>query len=178
MAGSAGHGSLTRLVPHSDFLGLTGRALRRRDRTGVAVAVVAAGLEEITGTGGIRDRPACDQVLHAAAEQILAAPGPADAAALAGRGELVILCGDLRGSGETDTIVRRIRDVMARCLDVGGVSLSVVTAAGVAMASSPDDTAETLIAGACRAMRAAKQPQAAMAAGISRGLPCPPRGSC
>jgi diguanylate cyclase (GGDEF)-like protein len=153
-------GSLTRLVPGSDFLNLARRALRHRHKTGAAVAMVAVGVEEITGTGpgAATARPAGDQVLCAAASGILAAPGPADAAALVGGGEFAILCGGLRDSGETDAIVRRIHEVTAQPLDVGGQPCCVTMATGVAMASSPEDTAETLIAAASRAMHAAKQP--------------------
>jgi diguanylate cyclase (GGDEF)-like protein len=147
-----------RLVPGSDFLDLARRALRHRHKTGAAVAMVAVGVEEITGTGGVTAQPAGDQVLCAAARRILAAPGSADAAALVGGGEFAILCGDLRDSGEADAIVRRIREVAARPLDVGGQPSCVAMVTGVAMASSPEDTAETLIAAASRAMHAAKQP--------------------
>jgi GGDEF domain-containing protein len=165
------HGSAGRLVARGDFLNLAGRALRRRKWTGAAVAVVAVGLEDVTGTSATTGQPASDQVLRAAGERILGAVGPADVAALAGSGEVAILCGDLRDPGEAHTIVRRIREAMAQSLDVGGVSFSVVTATGVAVASAPGDSAETLISAAARAMRAARGVQAT---GLQASTPASP----
>lgn len=81
-----------------------------------------------------------------------------DAAAVTGNGELVILCGQLTGSGEADPIVRRVRDIMDCPVEVGRVPVRVVSASGVAMASSPQDTAEALVATAGRAMRAQRNP--------------------
>jgi hypothetical protein len=98
--------------------------------------------------------PADDALLDAAAELIAENPGPGEAVAVTGSGELVILCGQLGGSGEADPVVRRARDIAGRPVQVGGVPVPVVPASGVAMASCPQDAAEALVATAGRAMRA------------------------
>jgi GGDEF domain-containing protein len=145
------------LVPPGDFLALAQRALVRRSWTGADVAVVAVGIEEAAG-GSANGRPAGDALLGAVAELVLADPRVGDAAAVTGNGELVILCGQLTGSGEADPIVRRVRDIMGCPVEVGRVPVRVVSASGVAMASSPQDTAEALVATAGRAMRAQRNP--------------------
>lgn len=105
-----------------------------------------------------------DALLGAVAELILADPQVGDAAAVTGNGELVILCGQLTGSAEADLIVRRVRDVMGCPVEVGSVPVPVVSVSGVAMASSPQDTAEALMATAGRAMRAQRNPAGGVSA--------------
>jgi GGDEF domain-containing protein len=141
------------LVPRGELLAMAGRALERRLRSGAAVVVVAAGLDDVTGNG----RPAHDDVVRAAAADILAAPGPAEAGALLGNGELAILCPAVRGSGDADPLVQRIYQVTAHPVRADGLPFSVTAAAGLAMASCPRDTADTLIAAARQAMRAARK---------------------
>jgi GGDEF domain-containing protein len=153
MADRAASGPRALLVSPGDFLVLAQRALVRRGRTGADVAVIAVGVEEAAG-GSACGRLAGDALLAAVAELILAGSPVGDAAAVTGNGELVILCGQLTGSAEADPIVRRVRDIMGCPVAVGGVPVRVVSASGVAMASSRQDTAEALVATAGRAMRA------------------------
>jgi GGDEF domain-containing protein len=137
------------------FLNRANAALRRRVRTGAEVAVVAGSAVRIGDVHGSASGPAADQVAKAVAAWVLAAPGPADSAVLMGGGEFAILCRGVRESWETDGVVRRIRDAMARRFEAGGELAAVATTAGVAMASSSGDTAEDLITAARRAMLAA-----------------------
>lgn len=145
------------LVSVACFLNRADVALRRRARTGAEVAVIVAGAVGVSNARCSASGPAADEVARAVADLVLAAPGPADSAVLMGGGEFAILCRGVRESRETDAVVRRIRDAMARRFEVGGEPVSVATAAGVAMASSPEDTAGGLIAAARRAMVAARQ---------------------
>lgn len=153
MADRAARGPRVLLVSPGDFLIHAQRALVRRGRTGTDVAVVAVGIEEAAG-GSADGRPAGDALLAAVAELILADSLVGDAAAVTGNGELVILCGQLTGSAEADPIVRRARDIMGHPVEVGRVPVRVASVSGVAMASSPQDNAEALVAAAGRAMRA------------------------
>ena len=146
-----------RLVPRGELLALAGRALERRLRSGAAVLVVAAGLDDATGNGVLPARPAQDRVVRAAAADILAVPGPAEAGALLGNGELAIVCTAVQGSGDADPLVQRIYQVTAHPVQAGGRPVSVTAATGLAMASSARDTADTLIAAARQAMRAARE---------------------
>lgn len=145
------------LVSANCFLNRANVALQRRVRADAAVAVVVVGAAEIGSGRGPSGGPAADEVVRAVAEWVLAPPSPADSAVLMGGGEFAILCGGVRDSSQTDTIVRRIRDAMARHFEVDGRRVSVATAAGLAMACRPEDTAGGLIAAAHRAMRAARQ---------------------
>lgn len=167
MADRAGPRPGVPLVSPDDFLALTDRALARRRQTGADVAVVAVGVEEAVGADGAGSQPAGDALLSAAAEWILASLGPGDAAAITGRGEVVILCGQLAGSWEADPIVRRARDIAGGPVAVGRVPVPVASVTGVAMASSPQDTAEALVITAGRAMRAQR-------ATVQKDLSCPP----
>jgi GGDEF domain-containing protein len=155
MAVRAVAGPSAPLVSVSCFLNRASVVLQRRVRAGAAVAVVVAGVAETGRIRGSAGGPAADEVVRAVAEWVLALPGPADSAVLMGGGEFAILCGGVRDSAETDTIMRRIRAAMARHFEVGGGPVSVATAAGLAMASRPEDTAQGLIAAARRAMRVA-----------------------
>jgi GGDEF domain-containing protein len=171
------------LVSLPTFLSRVNLALRRVP-AGWAVAVIAGDVAEITRVRGSPRGPAAEEAAQAVARWVLATAGPADAAALVGGGEFAILCGGVRESGETDTIVRRIRDAMTRTFDVAGAPVSVATATGVAIAS-PEDTAERLIAAAARAMRVARQwdapgrvmPARAYRAPVAVPLPRVPSGN-
>jgi GGDEF domain-containing protein len=152
------------LVARGELLAMAGRALERRLRSGAAVVVVAAGLDDVTGNGNhhhhhllLPGGPAQDEVVRAAAADILAVPGPGEAGALLGNGELAILCTAVQGSGDADPLVQRIYQVTAHPVRADGLPFSVTAATGLAMASSARDTADTLIAAARQAMRAARQ---------------------
>ncbi len=152
------------LVSPDDFLALAERALARRRQTGADVAVVAVGVEEADGASATGRRPAGDALLSAVAELILAGPGPADAAAITCRGEVVILCGQLAGSWEADPVVRWASEMTGCPVPVGGVPVPAVSASGMAMASCPQDTAAALVTAAARAMRAQRPALAGRAA--------------
>jgi GGDEF domain-containing protein len=146
-----------RLVPCGELLAMAGQALERRLRSGAAVLVVAAGLDDVTGNGALPRGPAQDRVVQAAAADILAVPGPAEAGAVLGNGELAILCAAVQGSGDADPLVQRIYQVTAHPVRAGGLPVSVTAATGLAMASSARDTADTLVSAARQAMRAARK---------------------
>ena len=150
------------LVSLDDFLALAEQALARRHRTGTDVALVAVGVEEADGAAG--SWPADAALLGAVAELILASPGPGDAAAVTGRGEVVILCGQLAGSWEADPVVRRAQEITGCPVAVGRAPVPVVSVSGVAMASGPQDTAAALVTAAGQAMRAQRAALAGRAA--------------
>lgn len=154
MADRAVCGPRALLVSPADFLVLAQQALARRDRTGAELAVVAVGIEEADSPGSVTDRPGGHALLGAVAELILSGLVVADAAAVTGSGELVILCGRLGSSGEADPIVRRAQDMAGLPMQADKVPVRVLSASGVAMASAPQDTAEQLVATAVGAMRA------------------------
>jgi Diguanylate cyclase, GGDEF domain len=165
MAGWGGSSEPPSLVAFDIFVKLAGRALRRGDRTGAAVAMVAVGLAEMAGANGGPRRVARAEVARAAAGLILEEPGPATAAALTASSELMILCGDVADSAHADAVVRRIHRLAGQPVEAAGMPVLVAAATGVAMASRPGETAETLIDAAGRAMRAAWQPGQAKPAG-------------
>ncbi len=141
-------GPLARFVPRSDFLNLAGRALRRRNWSGAAVAVLVTRIEAITGAGRTCSQLTSEQILSTACERILSATGPADAATRISSHEIAILCGDLGGPDEAGALASAISDAMAQPFEAGGTTFSVTTGTGLAIASAPSDTAETLLSAA------------------------------
>jgi hypothetical protein len=137
MVAQAAPGPSAPLLSLGCFVSRANWSLRRQVPDDRAVAVVLAGVAEIGGLRGSPGGPAADETVRAVAEWVLAAPGPADSAVLMGGGEFAILCGGVRESSETDTIIRRARDAMAWHFEVGGAPVPVATATGMAMASSP-----------------------------------------
>lgn len=142
-----GHGPLARLVRYREFVTLAGRALRRARCDGTHVAVVAVSLQ---GTANARNgavRPDGDAVTRAVAQRILGAVGPAGVAAQVGRNEFAILYGDVRGPDDAGIAASRVHEAVAQPLEFeGGTCLSLVALTGFALASSPSETAEALIA--------------------------------
>jgi hypothetical protein len=142
----AADGSPWRLVRRSEFVSLIARALRRSRWTGAVVAVVAADLNGRSGS-----QPG-DQATLAAARQVLAAGWPAAAGAIVSRNEFAVLCDDLRDPGDVSMLAARLRESARPAAAAASVGWPLRTGVALALA---DDTAETLIARACRAMRAA-----------------------
>jgi len=155
-------GPLARLVRHSEFVTLTGRALRRARCDGTHVAVVAVSLQSIATSGNGAGRPDGDAVMRAAAERILGAVGPAGVAAQVGCRQFAILYGDVRSPDDPGIAASRVREAVARPLEVqGGTCPPLAAVTGSALASSPSETAEALIARACLTVRSARTDQPA-----------------
>lgn len=136
-------GSPWRLVCRSEFVDQIALALRRSHWTGAVVAVVAADLKGLGAAGG-----ADEEAALTAARQVLAAGWPTAVGAVVSRDEFAVLCGDLRDHGGVGA-ARAAMGQSARPHAAEPAPPPLRT--GVALASA-DDTAETLIARACRAM--------------------------
>jgi GGDEF domain-containing protein len=157
-----GHGPLARLVRRSEFVTLAGRALRRARCDGTHVAVVAISLDGTATARHGAGQPDDDAMMRTVAERILGAVGPAGVAAQVGHGEFAILYGDGRSPDAAGIAASRVHEAVAQPLEVeGGWCLSLVALTGFALASSPSETAESLIARACLAARSARMDQSA-----------------
>lgn len=155
------HGPLARLVRRSEFVTLAGRALRRGCCDGYHVAVVAVSFDgTATAPNGV-GQPHDDAVTRAVAERILGAVGPAGVAAQVGRCEFAILCGDVRSPDDAGIAASRVHEAVVQPLELEGVRLSLAALTGFALASSPSETAEALIARACLIVRSARLDQSA-----------------
>jgi GGDEF domain-containing protein len=153
------HGRLARLVRHSEFVTLAGRALRRARCDGTHVVVVAVSLQGTATQRNGAGPPDDDAVMRATAERILGAVGPAGVAARVGPSEFAILYGDVRSTDDAGIAASRIHEALAQPLQVEGISLPLAALTGFALASSPGETAEALIARACRTARLARLDQ-------------------
>jgi len=139
-------GSAWRLVRRSEFVNQIARALRRSHWTGAVVAVVAADLNGLRAAEGLANGAAL-----AAARQVLAAGWPAAVGAVVSRDEFAVLCSDLRDPSGVSATTRATMGQFALPPADAAASPRPPLRTGVALASA-DDTAETLIARACRAM--------------------------
>jgi GGDEF domain-containing protein len=175
------HGPLARLVRHSEFVTLAGRALRRSRCDGTDVAVVAVAVEGIATAHSSAGQPDGCAVMRAVAERILGAVGPAGVAAQVGHREFAILYGDVRSPDDPGIAASRVREAVAQPPEAeGDTRLSLAARTGFALASSPCETAEMLIARACLTVRSPRldqpaRPQASAQAVLPRAVP-PPDG--
>ena len=122
---------------------------RQRDqRRQAAVLLVDVGdLKQVNDRWG---HGAGDRLLVAAARCIQQALRPADAVARLGADEFVVLCDDLHVGGEAVAIAERIMDLGVALGDTGMATASL--SVGVALADTPEDDPESLIARAHEAM--------------------------
>jgi GGDEF domain-containing protein len=178
------HGPLARLVRRSEFATLAGRALRRARCDGSHVAVVAVSLQGTATRGNNAGQPDDHAVMRAVAERIVGAVGPAGVATQVGHGEFAILYGDVRSPDDAKIAAGRIREALARPLEVErGRCLSLAALTGFALASSPSspsETADALIARACQTVRSARMNHPARppapAPAVPPGAVTPPAG--
>jgi diguanylate cyclase (GGDEF)-like protein len=158
--------ALEHLALHDPLTGLANRVLfeervrdelRRRGRTGRAVAVVYAdldGFKEINDTWG---HAAGDILLTTLADRLRDCVRPGDVVARLGGDEFAICCPDLAGAEDALAVAHRLIDDATAPVAVGSTLVRVSVAVGVALADDdePEDGAQ-LIARADFAMYAAK----------------------
>ena len=97
-----------------------------------------------------------DQVLVSMAARLQAAVRPGDTVARFGGDEFVVLCEDLRTEQEASRIAERVRAVAEEPMVVDGAQFVVSVSTGIALASSPDMSADALLRDADAAMYQAK----------------------
>ncbi|MDQ1490530.1 MAG: hypothetical protein QOJ23_3044, partial [Actinomycetota bacterium] len=97
-----------------------------------------------------------DQVLVTAAERLRTALRPGDTVARFGGDEFVVLCEDLADEAEATAIAERLRETMGAPMIVDGAEYVVSVSTGIALATSPELSADDLLRDADAAMYQAK----------------------
>lgn len=167
------HDALARLVRRSEFVNLVGRALRRSRTNHATLAVVAVSLDGLADTHNATGQHNRDAVLRAAAERILGAVSLTDVTALVGHDEFAVLCDDLQCADDARTVASWIDAAMDQPLQVEPTAIAIAATTGLAVASSPGETAEELIARARLAASSAKQAKPAGPSTPVRALSLP-----
>ncbi len=141
-----------RLVSRGRFLDLTRQSLRHRDQYRGLVAILAVCLGKPGAGGGQR---ASGQPWRAVERRIAGTVRSADVTAQVGPGELAVLCQGLRGPPAVEAVRQRLSRALQDPFGSGDALFRVPGGTGAAVAAGPGDTAETLLAEACAAARAA-----------------------
>jgi diguanylate cyclase (GGDEF)-like protein len=97
-----------------------------------------------------------DQVLVTVAERLRAALRPGDTVARFGGDEFVVLCEDLTDETAATVIAERFRETMGQSMVVDGAEYVVSVSTGIALATSPEASADELLRDADAAMYQAK----------------------
>ena len=157
LAHQALHDPLTGLPNRALLLDRLTHALTRLDRTGSSVGVLFMDIDRFKVINDSLGHPAGDRLLLAMAERLKVTLRSIDTLARFGGDEFVILCEDLVDEEHALRLAQRISDAMKEPL--GGVDgeLVVSLSIGIATASSPTVSAESLLRDADAAMYRAKE---------------------
>jgi diguanylate cyclase (GGDEF)-like protein/PAS domain S-box-containing protein len=150
------HDPLTDLPNRTLALDRLGQAMRRRGREGIDVAVLVLDLDRFKLINDASGHAAGDEVLLALAARLTEAVRATDTVARLSGDEFIVICPDVGGTrGATELAERLAAAVTPRLvLDSGEHSFTIST--GIALASSPEATAESLLRDADAAMYRAK----------------------
>jgi diguanylate cyclase (GGDEF)-like protein len=133
--------SLTGLLNASAFTERLGAELRRAQREGYRVAVVALGLDHFRGINEGWGRPAGDEALRLCAERIASELRPADICGRIGGDEFMIALVQT-GGRDADEVVERVRDAIAS-VEFNPTADTLTASAGFAL--FPYDAAEASV---------------------------------
>ncbi|WP_295640668.1 diguanylate cyclase [uncultured Methylibium sp.] len=157
--------TIRHLAHHDPLTGLPNRslladrldvALRRAQRNGERVAVMALDLDHFKRINDTLGHAAGDRLLQAVAERLLASVRPSDTVARMGGDEFVVLLDGIRGSADIEPIASAILQRMAQPVVDGPNELLVTTSLGVAVYPDSAATAAVLLEQADAAMYEAK----------------------
>ena len=150
------HDPLTDLPNRTLALDRLGHAVRRRRREGIGVAVLVLDLDRFKLINDAAGHAAGDEVLLALAARLTEAVRSTDTVARLSGDEFIVICPDVGGTrGAIELAERLAAAVTARLvLDTGEHSFTIST--GIALASSREDTPESLLRDADAAMYRAK----------------------
>ncbi|MEZ0360046.1 EAL domain-containing protein [Mycobacterium sp. SA01] len=157
LAHQALHDPLTGLPNRTLLLDRLTNMLGRLDRSAGSVGLLFIDIDRFKVINDSLGHPAGDHMLLAMASRLKATLRTSDTLARFGGDEFVILCEGLSGEQEAIGIATSIRDAMQQPLSWGKGELVVTLSIGIAMASSPHVSAESLLRDADAAMYRAKQ---------------------
>lgn len=156
---------LQRLALHDVLTGLPNRALffdrvslliARAERLGQRVAILFVDLDGFKGINDTRGHEAGDAVLRTTATRMVSAVRASDTVARIGGDEFVIICPDVRDTGDTDRIIGKIHRALEAPVRIDGQAVTVGATVGVAHYPEDGLLPETLLSVADREMYAQK----------------------
>jgi diguanylate cyclase (GGDEF)-like protein len=151
------HDALTGLPNRVLLLERLDHSLRRCRRSGLTAAVFFIDLDRFKTINDTFGHRVGDEVLVAVAERLGEVVRPGDTLARISGDEFVVLCEDLEGTDDADSIVDRLDAVLERPFVTSGIEMTVSASVGIAVAASPVESAEDLLHSADRAMYQAKR---------------------
>jgi diguanylate cyclase (GGDEF)-like protein/PAS domain S-box-containing protein len=156
LAHSVLHDGLTGLANRTLFADRVGQALLRTVRGGGSAAVVSVDVDGFKAVNDGLGHAAGDALLREVAARLRAAVRADDTVARLGGDEFAVLV-EQPGGGDDEAVATatRIREVLSRPVQLGGVPVTVSASVGVAVGRG-DAGAEALIADADLALSAAK----------------------
>ncbi len=131
-------------------------ALADARRNKSAMAVIYLDLDGFKLVNNTHGHAAGDSLLQMVAKRITAAVREVDTAARLGGDEFAVALWRIEGIGDAERVARKLIETVALPYDLGGVTLSVTTSAGIALYPEHGGDAEALMKRADTALYAAK----------------------
>jgi diguanylate cyclase (GGDEF)-like protein len=150
------HDGLTGLANRALFNEYLANAVRRRSRSGAALAVLFVDLDRFTHVNDLHGHDAGDEVLQAVARRFQQTLRSADTVARLGGDEFAILVEDEPLASDPGYVARRLLRALDRPFRVGSEMLSVYASVGIATDQSGCETADEILRNADLAMYSAK----------------------
>jgi diguanylate cyclase (GGDEF)-like protein/PAS domain S-box-containing protein len=151
------HDELTGLPNRRLALDRIGHALRRRGRAPGSVAVMMLDLDRFKVINDSLGHAAGDELLLALVPRLRDRLRPSDTIARLGGDEFVAVCEGLAGPRDAVSVAERLAASVAQPMMLSGGSHQVSVSVGIAVASRPQDTPESLLRDADAAMYRAKE---------------------
>ena len=150
------HDPLTGLANRVLFRDHLERALARRRRSRMGVALLFLDLDDFKAVNDSFGHAAGDRVLVEVARRLSETVRAEDVVARQGGDEFTVLLPSIRGPAEAAASAERLIEALARPIDLGDESVGIGVSIGVAMAARAGPVADDLLAHADAAMYAAK----------------------
>jgi diguanylate cyclase (GGDEF)-like protein/PAS domain S-box-containing protein len=157
LAHQALHDALTGLPNRTKFVDRLEQALGRVRRHGGMFAVFFVDLDRFKSVNDRLGHTAGDQLLVEVAERLHGALRDIDTVARLGGDEFVILAEDVDTIHNATIVAERIIGVLEPTFHIAGDEIRMSASVGIALCSSPSETAETMLANADIAMYRAKE---------------------
>ncbi|MEA2319306.1 MAG: hypothetical protein QOD44_3495, partial [Solirubrobacteraceae bacterium] len=151
------HDSLTGLPNRSLALDRIAHALRRRDREGGTVAVLALDLDRFKLVNDSLGHAAGDELLVALAPRLRDAIRPGDTVARFGGDEFVVVCDGLDGPGAAVRVAERLSGTLAEPVELASGPQFIGASIGIALAQGEGHTPDSLLRDADAAMYRVKE---------------------
>jgi diguanylate cyclase (GGDEF)-like protein/PAS domain S-box-containing protein len=156
MARLALHDALTALPNRTLLLDRLETAMRRMGRHQLSVAVLFLDIDRFKVVNDSFGHGAGDELLVALAGRLQSAVRPGDTVARFGGDEFVVVCEDIVDSAHARTVAKRLEAAFDEPFRLSGGDVVATVSVGIALASSMNESAETLLRDADSAMYQAK----------------------